>query len=80
MHRLKQRDAAKLLGVSPVQLMLWEQGKRMPIGKNLYKLGALYHALNEDIYFELRQEAVAEVAENMSKYGEGIGGIHIRSP
>lgn len=66
-HGFSQRNAAKLLGVTPVQLMLWEKGHRMPHGKNLFKIGALYKTLAEDIYFELRQEAVAEIQKNINR-------------
>ncbi len=66
---LTQRGAARLLGVKPTQLMLWEQGKRMPEERNLFKIGALYHSLLEDIYFEIRQQAIADIKSNEKLYG-----------
>jgi transcriptional regulator with XRE-family HTH domain len=66
---LSQRGAAKLLGVTPTQLMEWENGKRMPEGKNLLRLCALFNVLIEDVYYELRQEAIQEIEENTRKYG-----------
>lgn len=78
---LSQRGASQLLGVRPTQLMLWEQGKRMPEGKNLFKLGALYNSLIEDLYYELRQEAIQEIKTNVSTYGYlGTDRPAIRSP
>jgi len=65
---LSQRDAAKLLSVTPTQLMQWEKGEKMPNGRNLLKLVALYKSLIEDMYFEQRQEACAEVEANKKKY------------
>lgn len=66
---LSQREAALLLGVTPTQLMEWECGKRMPMGRNLFKLGVLYKRLIEDIYYEERLEAIREVEANRRKYG-----------
>jgi len=66
---LTQRGAAKLLGVTPTQLMQWEKGQKLPKGKNLFKIVALYKALIEDIYYELRHQAIAEVEANRLKYG-----------
>ncbi len=66
---LSQREAAQLLGVTPTQLMEWECGKRMPVGRNLFKLGVIYKRLIEDIYREERQVAIREVEANKRKYG-----------
>ncbi len=79
-YGLSQRNAAQLLGVTPAQLMQWEKGKRMPQGKNLYKLGALYKTLTEDIYYELRQEAVGEVRANIQRFGIELNKVRERPP
>lgn len=67
---LSQREAARLLGVTPTQLMEWESGRRMPTVKNLFKMGALYKSLIEDIYYEERQEAISEIEKNRRSIGE----------
>ena len=68
-YGLTQYGAARLLGVKPTQLLQWEKGKTMPSGKNLFKIVALYKALSEDIYYELRHEAIKEVEANRKLYG-----------
>lgn len=78
MYGLSQRDAARLLGVNPTQLMLWEKGSRIPEIKNLFKIGALYRTLGEEIYYEIRQQAVSEIHQNIAKYG-GIDALRSRA-
>lgn len=77
-HRLKkyrieagytQRGAAKLLGVTPTQLMEWEKGRRMPQGRHLLKLSVLYQRVIDDMYYDLKMEGVKEILENKRKYG-----------
>lgn len=79
-YGLSQKGAARLLGVTPSQLMQWEKGKRLPEGKNLFKLGVLYQTLVDDIYYELRQEAVAEVRANIQRFGFRTNEIRERPP
>jgi transcriptional regulator with XRE-family HTH domain len=68
-YGFSQRGAARLLGVTPTQLMEWERGKRMPDTRNLFKLVALYKTLGEDLYYELRHDALNQVESNKLKYG-----------
>lgn len=49
--------------------MRWEKGKRLPTGKNLFKVGALYQTLVEDIYYEIRKEAIEEIRLNRKRLG-----------
>ena len=78
-HRLKkyrrilgysQVGAARLLGVSPTELMLWEKGRRIPQIENLMKLEALYQRLISHLYAEVREKAIAEIEKNKMLYGE----------
>lgn len=74
MYGLSQVGAARLLGVTPTQLMEWETGKRMPKDHNLRKISALYKTLSDALYPELRVAAVQEIAENIRMYGpDGLG-------
>lgn len=77
---LTQRGAARLLGVTPTQLMEWETGKRMPSDHNLRKISVLYQRLSDALYPELRQLAVAEVAANIFKYGPYGTGVPKERP
>ena len=71
---LSQVGAARLAGITPTQLMEYETGKRMPSGKKLILLEALYHRLISDMYYEIRQEALEIIAENKRKFGpDGLG-------
>ncbi len=65
-----QLGAARLLDVTPTQLMEWERGKRIPTAKYLAKLEVLYHRLFTDMYAELREQAIKEIEESKFKYGE----------
>jgi transcriptional regulator with XRE-family HTH domain len=56
-----QLAVARMIGVTPTQLMEWEKGKRMPSIRFLLKLSVVYHRLIDDMYYELRQEAVQEI-------------------
>lgn len=40
----------------------WENGLRYPNLKNLYKLAALYKTLEAQLFYDLRQEAVRDIA------------------
>jgi transcriptional regulator with XRE-family HTH domain len=62
-----QREAAKLIGVSPSRLSQWERGIKMPSVKNLLKLAILYHTLPDQLYYDLRKSLVKEVEKNISK-------------
>jgi transcriptional regulator with XRE-family HTH domain len=78
---LSQKGAARLLGVTPTQLMEWEKAKRFPHGYNLYKLSALYQTLIEALYPDMRLSAIGEVAENIKKYGpDGLGMLDDKPP
>jgi len=78
---LSQQGAAALLGVTPTQLMEWEKGKRMPSPKNLIKLEALYQRLISDLYAEVREEALQELAEARRRFGpDGLGWVKNQPP
>ena len=62
-----QREAAKLLGISPSRLSQWEKGEKMPNVQNLLKLSILYHTLPDQLYFDLRKSLVAEINKNVEK-------------
>ena len=62
-----QREAAKLIGVSPSRLSQWERGIKMPSVKNLLKLSILYHTLPDELYYDLRKSLVKEVNRNIGK-------------
>jgi len=62
-----QREAAKLIGVSPSRLSQWERGLKMPSVKNLLKLSILYHTLPDELYYDLRKSLVKEVNRNISR-------------
>ena len=62
-----QREAAKLLGISPSRLSQWEKGEKMPNVQNLLKLSILYHTLPDQLYFDLRKSLVAEINKKVEK-------------
>jgi DNA-binding XRE family transcriptional regulator len=76
-----QAGAARLIGVTPTQLMEWEKGKRIPLSGNLLLLGMLYHRQIEDLYYELRMDLAQKLQENKIKYGEfGVGNVRNKPP
>lgn len=66
---IPQYGAARLIGVTPTQYMEWETGKRMPTKKYLDRICALYQTLQDSLYPEQRQDAVAYIKESIKKYG-----------
>jgi transcriptional regulator with XRE-family HTH domain len=59
---LKQRDAARILGLSDSSLVSrWEQGARLPSTVNLFKLAAVYRTLVDALYIDLLRDVRAEV-------------------
>ena len=73
-----RRKVSKRVKMGPT--VEWERGKRMPSGKNLILLEAIYHRLISDIYYELRKEALEVIKENKRKYGPDGLGIPIEQP
>ena len=77
---LSRRGAANLLGITPTQLSEWENGKRMPSSRFLFKLEVLYQRLIGDIYGEERQSAIREIVDSRKKYGPDGLGVHTERP
>ena len=73
MHRLRQRDVARILGLqSTAQLSQWENGLAMPGGVQLIKLGILYGTFPNELYFEYYQELKAEIKARQHELSDTI--------
>ena len=59
---LKQREAARILGLSDSSLVSrWEQGAQLPSTVNLFKLAAVYRTLVDALYIDVLRDIRAEV-------------------
>lgn len=69
---LTQRDVMLALGLtSGNRISEWEQGKRIPNTKNLFKLAILYKTLPDQLLYELRQECIISL-ESKRRLKENI--------
>lgn len=58
-YRLTQDDVAEALELkSKARISRWENGEQMPGEANKMKLCALYKTMYDQLFYELRQEAV----------------------
>ncbi len=60
----EQTEVAILLGLkSHARISEWEQGKAKPSLDNILQLSIIYRTLPDELYYDLRQEYVKEIAE-----------------
>lgn len=61
-YRLTQDDVAEALELkSKARISRWEHGEQMPGEANKMKLCALYKTMYDQLFYELRQEAVEAI-------------------
>jgi transcriptional regulator with XRE-family HTH domain len=65
---LSQADVREALHLTSIgRVSEWERGKIMPSGDHKDLLCALYKRMHDDLFYELRQEAVAEIETYFTK-------------
>jgi transcriptional regulator with XRE-family HTH domain len=66
---LSQADVREALGLTSIgRVSEWESGKIMPSGDHKDQLCALYMRMHDDLFYELRREAVQKI----ERYNEKV--------